>query len=141
MSVSGLSAGVATVSVGIESKVKYHKIHCGYPETEKSFEKITVFFHDDETSIRNLIVRTNSDHYKTTEDTNIITTGVPWGTIEWGSLWGGVAYTDRFITFIPQNHTTGCYLYVELIHRRSGENCALAGLSIVFEPIDQQFRR
>lgn len=132
----GTVTNAITIICGIVSTLKYHPIHCGAPEYEKHFKQLITFFDNDETRITQFELVTTTDLDKTEQTTYLFEGVSGWGLSPWGIYWGTPATTDRMSTFLPEEHSRGAYLDVSLIHRRPREQCALCGISVVFDPID-----
>jgi len=136
-SVENYAAGAATVIPGIVSSVKYQACHANYPEYEKDFQKLIIYFDNDETLIRNVTVKTYSDLSATAISTEANPNPTnPWGIIPWGSVWGSKDITDKILTLVPTPSSRGSKIYIELEHSRPRERIDVCGYSVVFDLID-----
>jgi hypothetical protein len=141
--VSGLATGDATITHGIVSTIEYQPVHFGAPDYEKNFEKLILFFDNDETAISNLQIVTASDLDSTEITTEITATATGWGAFPWGTrAWGGLKITtDKIIIFPPLEHTRCAALYMKIIHSLPQEQIALCGYSVIGENVDTRIRR
>lgn len=142
-STNNLIAGAVTIKPGIYSVLKYNMCHCGTPEYEKDFQGIVALFDDEETNITNVGVNFYTDLNKTVSDTTYMQQagGYPWGYI-WGKIWGGIRrITDKWLTHFPKTHSKGSHAYVEIVHQAAGEQCGIAGYSVIFDPISTKFQK
>lgn len=139
---NNLVNGAATIQMPVISTILYQNCNCDEPEIEKTFQEITVFFDNDETSVTNFDIMTYTDLITTPTTTRFVPlTGTGWGIGEWGDIWGDDTSTDRIRRYIPSEEHRGTAFYVKLVHKIPNEQCALCGFSIVYDSITERSKR
>lgn len=137
---AGTVSNPITITPGIVSMLEYQGIHCGYPEYEKQFKQLSVFFDNDETEIGQLQVETWTDF----DDTPVITTLFEqnfngFGVYPWGYVWGSLSEKRHMLTLIPEEHSRGTLIYIRITHTRPNEQIAISGFSVVFDVVDTRY--
>ena len=125
-----------TIYPGIKSQIKFQQLHGGLPEYDKFFEKVTIFFDNDETSVSNVEVITTTDADTNSQVTNLNGTSTDVWEGEWSGVWGDRVETDRMLMLIPEEHARGSMLYLTVIHAIPKEKCDLCGYSVIFSITD-----
>jgi hypothetical protein len=137
----GTVVNTITILPGVYSRIKYQQIHAGYPEYEKTFDKLTVYFDDDETDISKLYINTTTDADKTSLETEVDeqTESVWQGT--WQGQFGSRRVTDKLLTLIPEEHFRGSYIYLDLIHSVPQERADITGFSLLYDVVDSRYQK
>lgn len=135
----GTVTNAITITPGIVGTLRYQMIHCGMPDYEKTFDEAHIFFDDAETSVGNITLRTKTDADKTWIETPMNETDDSFGALPWGTIWGSNTIPDMWRTLIPEEHVRAARLYIELVHRRPHEQCAICGFSIFYNVTDSRY--
>jgi len=136
----GTVTNAITIKPGIYSRLKYQIIHCGYPEYEKFFDKVSVFMDDDETSISKLYINTTTDADKTAVTTTVDETSNSLWEGVWLGSWGDRRITDKSLILIPDEHSRGSAIYLDIIHSMPQQRIDLNGYSLIFDIIDSRYQ-
>lgn len=129
-----------TIKPGIYSELKYQIIHGGYPEYDKFFDRATIYFDNDETSITKLYVKTDTDADPTAITTTVDeTTNDVWEG-EWNGQWGARSITDKTLMLIPEEHSRGSHIYLDIIHAMPQQRIDLNGYSLIFSIVDSRYQ-
>jgi len=135
----GAVTNAITITPGVVGTLQYQMIHCGLPEYEKTFSEAHVFFDNAETGIGNLTLRTKTDADTTWIETPLSEADNSFGSLPWGTIWGAKSISDMWRTLIPEEHTRAAHLYIQLIHKKPLEQCAICGFSIVYDVTDTRY--
>jgi len=136
----GTVTNAITIKPGIYSRLKYQIIHCGYPEYEKFHDKVTIFMDDDETSISKLYINTTTDADKTAVTTTVDeTSNSLWEGI-WLGDWGDRRITDKALILVPDEHSRGSHIYLDIIHAMPQQRIDLNGYSLIFDIVDSRYQ-
>lgn len=131
-----------TIIPGVVSMLQFQGIHCGYPEYDKQFQKLSLFFDNDETDVGQLLVETWTDFDETPITTPLFSENLDgWGVYPWGEIWGALSEKRHMLTLIPEEHSRGTLLYVRVTHSRPNEQIAICGFSVVFEIVDTRYQK
>ena len=139
LSTDSIVLGAATIKQGVDSDITFNPVHCSIPDWEKVFQRLLIFFDNNETNISNIHIYTSTnselDEIETQWNPNYSN---PFGALPWGELWGEKTITDFMNMLIPDKHSLANFLKIRLRHCRAGENMALTGLSFIFEQTDNR---
>lgn len=137
----GTVTNAITIKPGIYSELKYQIAHGGVPEYEKMFEKLTVFMDDDETSITKLYLQTMTDADKAAVTTTVDESIQGLWEGEWDGQWGERLITDKSLIFIPDEHTRGSHIYLDIIHSMPQQRIDMNGYSLIFDVTDTRYQK
>jgi hypothetical protein len=135
----GAVTNAITITPGIVGTLQYQMIHCGLPEYEKKFNEAHIFFDNDESSVGNLTLKTKTDADTTWVVTPMSESDDSFGALPWGTIWGSARVADMWRTLIPEEHARAAHLYIQIIHQRPIEQCAICGFSIVYDITDTRY--
>ncbi len=136
--VNNLTAAAAIIRPGIVSTLKYQQIHCGSPEYGKQFRKFQVFFDNDETNIKNMIAKTYTDLDTTAREVLFNDLDLEYWGKKWGVIWGSKRVKDKWLFLADGEHHRGSVIYLELTHRVPQEQCAITGISVLYENLTER---
>ena len=137
----GTVTNAITIKPGIYSQLRYQMIHCGFPEYEKMHDKISVYFDNDETSINKLYIKTATDADKNTTTTTVDETTESNWEGEWSGTWGNRDITDKALMLVPDEHSRGSYLYIDIVHAMPQQRIDLTGYSLIFDVTDSRYQK
>jgi hypothetical protein len=137
----GTVTNAITIKSGIYSRLKYQMIHGGYPEYEKFFEKATILFDNDETSISKLYIRTTTDADYTAVTTTVDETSESLWEGVWSGKWGDRDIKDKALMLIPSEHSRGSHIYLDIIHSMPQQRIDLTGYSLIYNIVDTRYMK
>jgi hypothetical protein len=135
------TAGAATAYTPIEVDIRLVPQHANNPGILKQFREITVFFRKANFQTLNIGFRTDLSVGVEEVPVSPITEG-PWGGFPWGSVpWGGGdPLVQPIRTWVPREKQRAHWLDLEIVHVNALNVFALAGLSLVYEPMSPRMR-
>lgn len=135
----GTVTNALTIKPGIYSPIKYQIIHGGFPEYEKFFNQLSLFFDDDETSLSKIYIKTSTDADKSTVTTTVDETSESLWEGIWEGKWGDRDITDKSLAMIPDEHARATHLYLQIIHTMPMQRVDLNGYSLIFDVTDARY--
>lgn len=134
-----ISNGI-TIKPGIYSEIKYQLIHAGYPEYEKFFDKLSIYFDNDETAINKLYVLTTSDADNTETTTTVDRSDNSLWEGSWLEQWGDADITEKVLALIPDEHSRASSIYLKIIHSMPRQRIDMTGFSLIFDITDSRYQ-
>ena len=129
-----------TILPGIYSEIQYQLIHGGYPEYEKFFDKLSVYFDNDETALNKLYILTTSDADKNSTTTTVDRSENSLWEGDWQGQWGDADITEKILALIPDEHSRASSIYIKIIHSMPRQRVDMTGYSLIFNITDSRYQ-